>query len=237
MERLFGPRLPACGLGDALRPFVNREIGADTVAGTMRIIDPVGPQILPRQNVELAAARPLGEARHRERDMAFEHLREAAAHFGGRRADRDRACDVGRAVGILAARVDEIERARLDRAVGRLVDLVMRQRAVGTRGRDGVERQIPQHPAGIAKFAQFRCGAEFVEVSFGRDLLHPFEEARHRDAVADMRGAGARKLGFVLDRLGQHRGVAVALDLRARALKRGEDRRDRAVGIDRHLLA
>src|SRR3546814_12416017 len=57
VQRLLGPRLPAGGLGDVLRPLVNRQIGADAVAGAMRIIDPVGPQILPRQNVELAAAR------------------------------------------------------------------------------------------------------------------------------------------------------------------------------------
>src|SRR3546814_3925532 len=90
------PRLSARGLGDALRPLMHRQIGADAVAGAMRIIDAVGPQILPRENVELAAARPLGEARGRKRDMAFQHLGETAAHLGGGLADRDRAGDVGR---------------------------------------------------------------------------------------------------------------------------------------------
>src|SRR3546814_10328137 len=56
-------------------------------------------------------------------------------------------------------------------------------------------------------------------------------------AVADMRRARAVKLGIILDRLGQHRGVAVTRDLRAGALKRGEDRRDGAVGIDGDILA
>src|SRR3546814_2989435 len=69
---------------------MHRQIGADAVAGAMRIIDAVGPLILPCENVELAAARPLGEARGRKRDMAFQHLGEAAAHLGSRRADRDR---------------------------------------------------------------------------------------------------------------------------------------------------
>src|SRR3546814_5178704 len=66
VQRLLGPRLSARGLGDALRPLMHRQIGADAVAGAMRIIDAVGPQILPCENVELAAARPLGEARDRK---------------------------------------------------------------------------------------------------------------------------------------------------------------------------
>src|SRR3546814_10342038 len=53
---------------------MHRQIGADAVAGAMRIIDAVGPQILPCENVELAAARPLGEARGRKRSE--EHTSE-----------------------------------------------------------------------------------------------------------------------------------------------------------------
>src|SRR3546814_7626482 len=52
-----------------------------------------------------------------------------------------------------------------------------------------------------------------------------------------MRRARAVKLGIILDRLGQHRGIAVTRDLRAGSLKRGEDRRDGAVGIDGDILA
>src|SRR3546814_12709347 len=81
VQRFLGPRLPARRLGDALRPFVDGQIGADAVAGAMGIIDPVGPQILPRQNVELAAAGAAGEACGGERDMTFQHLGEAAARF------------------------------------------------------------------------------------------------------------------------------------------------------------
>src|SRR3546814_11601934 len=57
VQRLLGPRLSARGLGDALRPLMHRQIGADAVAGAMRIIDAVGPRILPCENVGLAAAR------------------------------------------------------------------------------------------------------------------------------------------------------------------------------------
>src|SRR3712207_7300921 len=49
------------------------------------------------------------------------HAREAVAHLGRRRADRDGPGDVGRAVRILAAAVDEIERIPLqDRKSTRL---------------------------------------------------------------------------------------------------------------------
>ena len=51
-----------------------------------------------------------------------------------------------------------------------------------------------------------------------------------------MRGAGAAQLGLVLDRLGQHCGIAVAFDFRPGRFQRGENRRDRAVGIDRDFL-
>src|SRR3546814_9394182 len=63
----------------------------------------------------------------------------------------------------------------------------MRQRAVRASGRDGVERQVAERTVRVAKRAQLRCGAQFVEAALRRDLFHPFQEARHRDAVADMR--------------------------------------------------
>src|SRR3546814_14046614 len=72
------------------------------------------------------------------------------------------------------------------------------------------------------------------------DTLFPYTtlfRSRHRDAVADMRRARAVKLGIILDRLGQHRGVAVTRHLRAGALKRGEDRRSGAVRTAGDILA
>ncbi len=104
---------------------MDREETADAVAGAVRVIDAVGPEELPRQRIELATRRPGGEARAIDGDMPFEHLGEAAPVFGGRLADGNRARNVGRAVGILPARIDEIEHAGGDLAVARLVDAIM----------------------------------------------------------------------------------------------------------------
>src|SRR5690606_29370123 len=145
-QLLIGPRLPAARLGDALRPFVNREEAADTVARAVRVVDARRPQELPRQRVELRADGALRERLHRESDMALEHAGEAilllgrgfSQTVGG--SDPYRAGDVGRAVGILAARVDQIDAARLDLQVAVLVHAVMRDRGMGPGGGDRVER-------------------------------------------------------------------------------------------------
>src|SRR3546814_13025207 len=79
----------------------------------------------------------------------------------------------------------------LDGAIGRFVDLVMRQRAVGAGGRDGVERQVDERAAFVADCAQLRRGGQFVEPALRRELFHPSQEARDRVAVAHMRSAGA----------------------------------------------
>ena len=63
--------LPALGLGDPLRAFVDRQEAADAVAGAVGIIEPRRPQELAREAVELAAQRAapllqlLGLCRHR----------------------------------------------------------------------------------------------------------------------------------------------------------------------------
>ncbi len=59
--------------------------------------------MLPRQYVELAAARALGELRGREGDMTLEHQREITLHFGARRPDGDGAGYIRGPVAILAA--------------------------------------------------------------------------------------------------------------------------------------
>src|SRR5690606_6411700 len=81
MERLLGSGLSARWLGYSLRPFVDCKIGTDAMVCAMRVIDTVRPQILPRENIELAAARPLGEARRCKRNVALEYLGESAAHL------------------------------------------------------------------------------------------------------------------------------------------------------------
>ena len=97
---------------------MDREESADPVAGAMSIIDPRLPQRAPREAVELRPARSLGKQRRGDRDMTLEHPREAVAHFVGWFADSQRAGDIGRAVLILPARIDQIERVELNWPVG-----------------------------------------------------------------------------------------------------------------------
>src|SRR5690606_2545614 len=106
---LLRPGLPAARLGDALRPFVNGEEAADSVAGAVRVIEPGLPQELARQGIELRAAGARREGLQGEADVALEHAGEAIALLRRRSAaavlvpDPYGAGDVGGAIGILAA--------------------------------------------------------------------------------------------------------------------------------------
>ena len=97
---------------------------------------------------------PLGKWHERQRDMALQHAGEAVAHLGGRRADGDGARHVGGAVEILRAGIDEIERARLELALGLGARLVMHDGAVRARARDGGEAQIAEIVAAAAEFLE-----------------------------------------------------------------------------------
>ena len=109
-------------------------------------IEPGAPQRRARQRVDLRAVRSRRKDRAGDRDVAFQHAREAVAHQRGRPPDRDRARDVGRAVLVLRAAVDEKD-AALDFAVGRLADPVMRDGGIGASGGDRRERQVLERRA------------------------------------------------------------------------------------------
>ena len=73
--------------------------------------------------------------------MAFEHTGEAVFHLcrGLSRSDPDRAGDVGCAVKILSATIDQINAVRIDITIGRFVHFVMAMRAIWAGGRNGVK--------------------------------------------------------------------------------------------------
>ncbi len=122
---------------------MHREIAADAVAGAVIEIEPGPPQKLPRQSVELRAGGAVRKHGAGDGDVALEHQSEIAAHLGARRADGNRARDVGGAVFILAAGIDEEQLARCDAAVAGAGDAVMHDGAVGTGAGDGGERERP----------------------------------------------------------------------------------------------
>src|SRR5690606_25679447 len=139
LERLVAARLARSDRRDALRPLVDRKEAADAMAGAMGVIEPDLPQILPGEAVELRAARALREAGGGDRDVALEDAGEAVLHLGRRRTHRDGAGDVGRAVRILAARIDQIERIHLDLAVRLRAHAVMDDGAIGAGAGNRVE--------------------------------------------------------------------------------------------------
>ena len=207
------------------------------MAGAMGIIQPLRPQILAGQNVKLAAARALGEDGAGKRDMALEDQGEVVAHLLRRRADRYRAGDVGGAVAILPARIDQIEAAALDRAIGLFLDPIMDDGAVRSRAADRVEGQVFQQPAILAEGFQPVGGGQFGQAALGRLDRDPVEEAAERRAVTRLRRLVPGDLDVILDRLGQDGGIAQRQHLRPALFQRFEDRGDGAFGIGDDGLA
>ena len=148
--------------------------------------------------------------------MALQHAGEAVAHFRGRLADRHRAGDVGGAVQILRAGIDQIEAAVLQHALGG-------GRAPG----NGRWRRSAPRPRWWGKLRPLKCSpvaAESLERVGNRDLLEPAleaprrkpgEEPGQRRAVAPVGVAAAFQLHRILARLGQKTGIGRADDGRA----------------------
>ena len=218
---------------------MDRQVAAHAVAGAVAVIDPAVPQMHPRQRVERAAARAVGEFLHVELDVALQHASVALDHFGTRlaRADPNRTGDVGGSVQILAARIDQIDRRWRDRDIAVFVDLVVWQGGMRPRSADGVEAGVFQHAAGLAEFAQLGGGGQFVHPALGRFDRNPAQETRNGRAVARLGIAVALLFGRVLDRLGQNGRIGIAHDLRAACRQGVEDARHRMVGIHRDGLA
>src|SRR3984957_15757474 len=115
--------------------------------------------------------------------MALEDARETVAHFSARASNGDRARDVGRAVFILTAAVDQ-ENAAPDLQVGSLADAIMRDRGIGAGGGNAGKRNVLQ----LARLAperlqRLRCD-DFSEFALGRFAVQPGEKTGDGDPVA-----------------------------------------------------
>ena len=172
----------------------------------------------------------------RDGDVAAQHAREAVAHLVGRRADGDGAGDVGGAVQILAAAVDEQQRALFDAANLVADRLVVRQGAVGAGPGDGIERQVLQGAGGLAEGLQLFGDLALVGEGLLRRGVDPVQEAGQGRAVADVGLTAALDLDVVLLGARQGAGVHAANDAGARRFQpveipgRGHRR------VDQHLL-
>jgi hypothetical protein len=81
----------------------------------MRVVEPAFHKRGAGESVDVQPRVPGGKAQHRNADHALQHEREALAHLVGRRADGDGAGDVGGAVLILRAGIDQKELAVAER--------------------------------------------------------------------------------------------------------------------------
>ena len=129
-------------LGNSRRALMHREIAADAVPGAVLEIEAGLPEILSRQAVELRAGGAVGKYRPRDRDMTAQHAGETVAHFFDGFADRDGAGDVGGAVFILRAGIDQQEIAGRDPPVAPAGDAVVHDGAVRAGAGDGRKRHV-----------------------------------------------------------------------------------------------
>src|SRR5437867_9994473 len=121
---------------------MHREIAAHAMAGAVLEVEPGLPQTRTCERIKLGAGGAFGEHRARDRDMALEHAGEALAHLRRRLADRDGAGDVGGAVLVLRAGIDQEQLARLDRPIGLAGDAVVHDGAVRAGARNSWKGNI-----------------------------------------------------------------------------------------------
>src|SRR5262245_49337818 len=155
--------------------------------------------------------------------MAFENAGVAFLHFFARLADGERARYVGRAVEILAARVEQKERAFFQFAVGLHVRAIVVDRAVRTGAGDGVEGKVLQLASRFAEFLDLPGGVDLGDLAGLAVFIEPMEEAREGGAVAAMRLASAFDLYGVLAGARQGAGVLLADDFGAGLAKGAEE--------------
>ena len=182
-------------------------------------IEPRPPKRGARQSVDLGAVRSRRKDGAGDRDMTFQHAGEPVAHERAWPPDGDRAGDVGRAVFILRAAVDE-KNAALDLPIGFFADPIVGDRRIRAKAGDGREREVPQSGARPPERLQSLDGVDFGEAASRRLGGEPGEEIRHRRAVPLMRGARARKLGRVFLCLHERDRIGADLGLAARSLDR-----------------
>ena len=189
------------------------------------------PERAARKGIEIAAACALGKARHAHRDHALQHQCEALGHFGRRLADGDGAGDVGGAVRVLPARIDEIDRVPLDRPVAAAADTVVRHGGMGASRGNGIEAQILGTSLDTERLQVLSC-RNLGEPALSRFTVEPGKEAHHSHGIASVGPARTIDLGPRLARLGEQCRVFAAADIGACRRQPVEEPLARLVGIE-----
>ena len=109
-------------------------------------IQPDLPKRRARQRVELHAVCAGRKMRHGQRNMAAQDAGESIYRAAWGRAALDQNCarDIGCALLILAATINQIKVTGLNAAIGFLGDAIMHNRAIRAGAGDGVKAQIQQ---------------------------------------------------------------------------------------------
>ena len=109
------------------------------MAGAVIVVEAGLPERPAGEGVDLGAGGADGKAGGGDGDMALQHAGEAVAHFLARLADRHGAGDVGGAVAILGAGIDQVERAGFEGRIRFRRNPVVDDGAVRPGAGDGVE--------------------------------------------------------------------------------------------------
>ena len=216
---------------------MHREIATDAVAGAVIVIKAGVPQWAPCECVQRRTGGTFREPYRGQRDVAFQHAGEAVLHLRAWCAHDHGARDVGGAVFILGARIDQINLIPVDLAIAGGGDAVMGDRGVFRRPRDGIKTEIGQC-AGCAAVPFQRFGhLNLIQMAVRCFACHPGEETGECRTIADMGLAHALNLHRVLAGLGQLDGIAGAFELCTGLLQAVEHGGGRAARIGKHGLA
>ena len=170
------------------------------VTSTMRVVQPLGPHRCTGQRVDLLPGRALWKPRHRHRDMTAKNGGKGGDHRRCRRADEHGAGDIGGAVMIVRARIDQ-QQAVLDKDAVLAGDgAVMDNGAIRPRPADGLKAGGQKARACLSQRQQMTGNFGLLQ-AMRRTAVKPGKEAHHCGTILDMRAAGAVKLGFILVRL------------------------------------
>src|SRR5262245_14001995 len=151
--------------------------------------------------------------------MPLEHQREALAHLARRLAYGDGACDIGRTLEILGARVHKIELSGAELAVRGGRYAIMHDGAIGTGARDRIEADVLKRLRLAADLLEPTRGSDLVERAPGRPAVKPGEKPYNGRPIALVRGARTLDLCGVLARLRQQARVCPPHDAGLAALE------------------
>ena len=206
--------------GNHLRAFVHVHEVAHAMAGAMAVVALLLPHGLAADGIQQRTGNAFREDRLGQRDVCLQHQRVVTLVRGAGRPYRHHAGDVGGAVQVLTAGINQQEAITTDLAERLGRGRIMGQRGVGIEAGNGAKAgrneirplaaEFQQHPVDVQLGEHFAPGQAGLEIS---------KEMAECHAVLDHRLTGVGHIGRRLDGLEERAGVD-RLDDRHRALER-----------------